>query len=229
MNWIERYNNKEEVNVWNELRALDYNQLSETETEEVMAVVKETIARISHNISVIYEVFGLDYKHTQTADALLFALHNKTRPYGFLSVFLDCFLKNIDQVDFIQLKDKHFPHESELDPLYIASVQDMIALLSDGSWEEEMEDLMEEGKKPYLYISPDIYHKDHCSGGMPYGIVLEHKPVLDSFLCNTKYGALYFLDYLRLTFDHCGFTNLKEEHDIPVSYKTAIKSKLRAF
>lgn len=229
MNWIERYNNKEEVYVWNELRALDYSQLSEVEKEVVMAVVKETMARILHNIKVIYEVFGVDYRYTQTADALLLELYNRTRPYGFLSVFLGCFLKSIDQVDFIQIREKYFPYESELDPLYIASVQDMIALLSDGSWEEEMEDLLEEGEKPYLYISPDIYHKDHCSGGMPYGIVLENRNTIDSFICNTKYGALYFLDYLRLTFDHYGFTNLKEEHGIPARYRTAIKSKLLTF
>ncbi|SHL56163.1 hypothetical protein [Myroides odoratimimus] len=186
MNWIARYKNNEEVKVWNELRCLDYNQLSKSEKEDVLEVVKETISRVSHNIKVVYNAFEIDYINYETPDDLLLELKNRISSYGLMSIFLVIFYKNIDKVDFVKIKEKCFPYENELDPLYIESVKGMIELLSDGSWEEEMEDLIDEGNDPYIYISPDIYHKDNISGGIPYGIVLENRNTIDTLICNTK-------------------------------------------
>ncbi|MDM1510162.1 hypothetical protein HX082_12230 [Myroides odoratimimus] len=229
MSWIARYKNNEEVKVWNELRSLDCEQLNKFEKKDVEEVVKETISRISYNIKVIYNAFEIDYINNETPDDLLLELKNRISSYGMMSNFLETFYKSIDKVDFVKIREKYFPHENNLDPLYIESVKGMIELLSDGSWEEEMEDLIDEGEDPCIYISPDIYHKDNISGDVPYGIVIENRNTIDTLICNTMYGDIYFLDYLRLTFDNYGFTNLKKESIIPEKYRVMIKNRLVKF
>lgn len=206
-----RYKNNEEVKVWNELRSLNYDQLNKFEKEDVVEVIKETISRISYNIKVIYNAFEIDYINNETPDVLLLELKNRISSYGMMSIFLEIFYKNINKVDFVKIREKYFSHENNLDPLYIESVKGIIELLSDGSWEEDTEDSIDEGEDPCMYISPDIYHKDNISGDVPYGIVIENRNTIDTLICNTMYGDIYFLDYLRLSFDNYGFTNLKKK------------------
>jgi hypothetical protein len=64
---------------------------------------------------------------------------------------------------------------------------------------------MEDEPLEFLDLSADYLHKDNISGGPPYAIEITKRPAIDGIFLHEEYDTT-FIDYLRITFENCGFS-----------------------
>lgn len=232
MTLVERYKQGEFSEVWKEIYADLQNNKSVL--TGVLEVLDETIYRVKCNVEVVLKHLSnnSDYQVKQTilipeSDQNIQNLKSHINQYGTIPFSLEQFYRIVGPVNFLQTgNDLRFEYA---DPLYIESINGIIEMLSDGSWEENMSEFLDEGNTPYLEISPDVYHKDNVSGGLPYGIELTVEQHVDSKMLNTKYGDLYFIEYLRICFENGGFPNIKENNEDCEKFIDAIKKEIIPF
>jgi len=234
MSLLERYKQGDVVGVWKEIHSFKDLTKDDMKWNDVVTILKETIKRVKYNLELVLIHFKNNpiYQIEQTAlfpveEDSIQKLKMIVQPFGTIPLSLELFYKVIGPINLIQKGTKlQFEYA---DPLYIESVNGIIEMLSDGSWEETMSEICDEGKTAYLEISPDYYHKDNVSGGLPYGIELLSQQCIDSRVINTKYGNLYFIEYLRLCFENGGFPNIKEYNSNYEEFINTIKNEFKAF
>lgn len=213
--YLFKYRNGQKAEVWNNLK--EANNLSESfiPRQELDNVLKEMMKQVRINISILYHQlqnhgyeFSIENPQPPAEDIgeKIETLKNILKPYGHIPLTFEYFLQFVGSVNLIPLPG-HKQSYAYTDPLYIAGIDEILELAAEREWEEEDED-----EPIYLEISPDYYHKDNVSGGVPYGIEITPTPQIDSCLLNTPYGDIYFTDYLRLCFQWGGFPNIKEKN-----------------
>jgi hypothetical protein len=97
------------------------------------------------------------------------------------------------------------------DPIQIEALDDLFGYPLHDEWVDEMKDILAEGEDTdcaYIEFSADYYHKDNVSGGMCYAIEITKKRSIDSTVLFEEHETS-FIDYLRLTFESCGFIRIK--------------------
>jgi hypothetical protein len=91
---------------------------------------------------------------------------------------------------------------------------------------EVYEEWQDYGDEPFFAVlAPDIFHKANVSGGDGLGMVLPNAAA-DAPLLNTEWGALTFVEYLRLSFEWAGFPGLQEYDRRDEALLSALKERL---
>ncbi|NDV65020.1 SMI1/KNR4 family protein [Bacteroides sp. 224] len=214
--YLFEYRDGRQAEIWEELMANNNLSKAILPLKDIHAVLKETIRMAKININIIFgqlQACGYQFNSETSVkepdaeiESKIETLKNLIKPYGYLPLSLEFFLRYAGSVNFIPSWKSKLPYQYA-DSLYIADIDEIIVLAEAREWDEEEDD-----SPLYLEISPDYYHKDNVSGGMPYGIEITREPQIDSRLLNTPYGDLYFIDYLRLCFDWGGFPHIKNEN-----------------
>lgn len=216
LNLYKRYIEGQESQVWSEIHELNTEQKLGSNWNDATLVLEETIKRIQFNIDVLsFNLLNSElkehysshqFKTTKLDIVLLDKLKNKIKNYGYMPLSLVYLYKKINQINFLMapLNGQTRPFLYS-DPLFIDSLENILTNIEDGSWAENMEENENDGLDTYIEISPDYYHKDNISGGEPYGVQLTKSQQIDSKIINTPYGMMYFVDYLRMSFDYAGF------------------------
>lgn len=165
-------------------------------------------------------------------EELLKKLQIKVSKFGYLPLSLQYFYQIVGSVNFcwdINTTEDCFWEMA--DPLQIFSLDDVLAMVEDEDWEEQMEEYRqdEDIKTSFLEISPDIFHKDNVSGGMSYAVKLSENPSVDAELLFYK-TKISFMDYLKISIENGGFIGMmnKENEDFQ-KYLSEVKVKLVAF
>lgn len=217
LNLYKRYIEGQEIQVWNEIHESNTQEKLGLNWTDATLVLEETIKRIKHNINILssnllnseFKIFysSNQFKSTAEYDSILLArLKNNIKDFGYMPLSLEYLYKNINQINFLLTPSNNQPRPFLYsDPLFIDSLENVLANMEDGSWAENMEENEDEGLDLYIEVSPDYYHKDNISGGEPYGIQLTKDLQIDTEIVNTPYGAIHFIDYLRMSFNYAGF------------------------
>ena len=203
--------------VWAAIADLNISELNEMEQTEVGTVISDAISVAKRNIRMIIQEIQKQPTYSLKVDEgiskfdAIDDLIELVKPFGFLPLTFLEFYKTMPGVNLIM--DDRFQMEYPYsDPLYIDTVENILDVCSDGSWEELMEENEDEGLPVYLYISPDNYHKDNVSGGEAYGIEISKVQKVDGRVFNTPYGELSLIQYLNTCFRSAGFLGIKKNN-----------------
>lgn len=214
----DRYIKGDCVNVWNEINNLYFDELTATLKEDVLKVINMTVERVKYNVeSIACQLLSIGYI-TNIKDVISYPTLNQQNElkdiqtiiekYGYLPLLLISLYKVIDKIDFVKVIADNSLFDLS-DPLYIESIHNELSIL-DESWEEISDEKLENNLPIGYPISPDLYHKNNISGGLPYEIEISKHHKIDSLIFNTPYCKnIYFVDYLRLCFSSGGFPSLK--------------------
>lgn len=225
MSFYGRYLNGETRAVYDDIRKLGEESLLPQNLPEIEKVLAETFRRTAFNLEVIYtELQRIDYRFKTdfqsnsdrpllkplfAAAELLEKLDRAAKPFGFVPLSLKRFYQIVGACNFAwdyENNENFFWDYS--DPIQIMSLDDLVALVTDEYWEEEMADYVEdEIGPPHLELAADYYHKDDVSGGDPYCLEITKKPSVDSLFLYELHNTT-FIDYLRICFENCGFSNI---------------------
>lgn len=234
MKLYQRYLNGENKAVYNEILELGQTAFLPENRLEIEAILNETLTRVAHNLEVIYqELKSLGYlfrtkpiyrekpleKPLPNVDVLLKQLDKIAEPYGYVPLSIKKFYQIVGACDFVwdyRINEKRFWDCA--DPIEIIGLDAIIPYITDGEWEEMMEEVLEENEKPYLELAADYLHKDNISGGMPYSIAITKNPSIDGLFLFEPHNTT-FIDYLRICFENCGFS-LISEAEIDSDYKS---------
>lgn len=232
--YLERYQSGEHETVWAELFALGVQVRQEPLLTDASAVARETMRRVRTNIELLiprletlgYQ-FGIweDGKPVELYSGPL-RLPSAATPEGIaqveqelgpLPLSLWAFAEVIGTVDFCGHHPEWASKYGPLDPLVVEvpfDKPDYVKYVLD-TVREDAEHAQEEGEEGELFIviSPDIYHKDNISGGMPYEIAL-NVPAADgpverldprAVSYNERIVPFLFISYLRICLRWGGF------------------------
>jgi hypothetical protein len=201
MNLYEKYLNHQEEEVWAELNSI--NDISKiVDLSDIDMILNECMNRILKNIQYLKKILPqikIDLPADNEKEKVK-NLEKRIQSFGHIPLVFSYFLSKIGFVTFCN--DDRL---SEDDPFYVESINGILEMLEDGSWEENMLENEEEGLPYYIEFSPDYLHKANISGGLPYGIELTHNLQIDSRVLNTEYGEMKFIDYLNQVFLKGGF------------------------
>ncbi len=223
MSFIERYNNGETVEVYQDIYNLGENAFNAAYLNDVTEVLNETFRRVKFNLGIIHKaLLDMDYKlrtefsyHSQAplteplknCEKMLKKLDKTVKPFGYVPLSLKTFYRIVGSCNFTwDYENYEELHWEYADPLEIIALDDIF----DEEWQEMMEEMREEeGEESpvYLDFSGDYYHKDNVSGGAPYAIEITEKPSIDSRVLFDDVETT-FINYLRLSFDNCGFMKI---------------------
>jgi hypothetical protein len=228
-NLYNRYIAGEEVCVWKDIYSIKNSTMDEN-WQDSIKVLQETFERVKFNLDLIcnrlinsnlYTLKDDDYaiKYNYESNHYLDILKGKIQNFGYMPLSLELFYKNIEKINFLHSYNVLLPFKYA-DPLFIDSIKNILDNMSDGSWEELMYENMYYNKPLYIEFSPDYYHKDNISGGLPYGIEITSTQQIDSCVLNTPYGCIYFVEYLRLCFKYGAFPNISNKNR---NYKEFVK------
>lgn len=192
MNLLERYNTGNEIEVWNEIYSMNEITSQNEKRNDILLVLNETMQRVRFNFELIYsELKNSQYPFQNeskclypTADNEIEKLGNKVKEFGFLPLSIFYFYKSIYKINLLFQNNKTFKYRYS-DPVYIESVENILKNMDDGAWEELMFENSDDENPVYMEISPDFYHKDNVSGGLPYGIEITKKQQIDAKILNT--------------------------------------------
>ena len=198
MNYLERYQNGEHEQVWQELQALGAAVRNEPYHSQAQAVATETMRRVRRNCERIISrlrtlgyVFGTfpdgtrrPYNmapFTPPSEEMRSDCEELEAEAGPLPLSLTAFWREVGAVDLVGM---HPAWPDGLDPLV---VDPPVGPLSD---------LYDEGDGIFAALAPDDLHKDNTSGGDPYGLQLPN-PAADFMFMYERHDLL-FVPYLRL-------------------------------
>jgi hypothetical protein len=198
MNYLERYQNGEYEQVWEELQNLGAAVRDEPNYTQARLVAGETMRRVRRNCERIIarlRTFGYDF--TRFPDGTRYSSPIKVHmppsvrmkadreeleaEAGPIPLSLVAFW---DEVGAIDLVGMHRSWPTGLDPLAVDPPEGALSYLED------------EGDEIFVGLAADDFHKDNTSGGDPYGLLLPN-PAADFLLMYTPYDLL-FVPYLRL-------------------------------
>ena len=163
---------------------------------------------------------------------LLTKLQTNISKFGCLPLSLRYFYQIVGSVNFcwdINTSEDCFWEMA--DPLQVFSLDDVLAMVEDEDWPEQMQEYEEDEaiKTAFLEISPDVFHKDNVSGGMSYALKLSKDSSIDAELLFYK-SKISFMNYLKSAIEHGGFIGMvdKENQDFQ-SYLMDVKKALIEF
>jgi hypothetical protein len=228
MSFIERYKNGETREVYQDIYELGEKAFDKDILPDVEAVLTETFGRVRYNLEVIYEVlkemdyqFKTEFEYTsdypiaepvKNCDKLLTKLDKTVKPFGYVPLSFKLFYKIVGSCNFAWDYETNENIIWEYaDPIQIEALDDLFEYPLYEGWVEEMKDILveeEETDSAYIEFSADYYHKDNVSGGMGYAIEITKKPSIDSKVLFEEHDTT-FIEYLRLTFENCGFIRIK--------------------
>lgn len=229
MNYLERYQNGEYEQVWNELQSLGASVREEPYRTQAQEVATETMRRVRRNCERIVsrlQTFGYNFGKYPDGSRRFYRPKPLTPPSsqmqasareleseaGPLPLSLTTFWQEVGAVDLVGMHPK-WP--DGLDALVVDPP------------EGPLSDLDNEGEGIYVGLAPDDLHKDNISGGDPYGLELPN-PSAD-FLFMYERHDLLFVPYLRLAIlEWGGFPGL-EGRAIPFEPLTQLTADLELF
>jgi hypothetical protein len=197
MNYLERYQNGEYEQVWNDLQNLGADVRNEQHIAQARAVASETMRRVRRNCEKILSrlqklgyIFGTFPDRTRRsprmppftpASARMRATAEELESEaGLLPLSLMAFWQEVGAIDLVGM---HPSWPDQLDPLVVDPPEGPLA------------DLYDEDDETFVSLAPDEFHKDNVSGGDPYGLILPN-PAAD-FLFMYERHDLLFVPYLR--------------------------------
>ena len=199
MNYLERYQNGEVEQVWNDLQNLGasirddpyYTPAQEVATE-TMRRVRRNCERIISRLQTLGYVFGtypdgtrrsyIGEPITRPSDQIRADSEELESEAGPLPLSLIAFWQEVGAVDLVGM---HPSWPDGLDPLVVDPPEGALSYLDD------------EGEGIFVGLAPDDLHKDNTSGGDPYGLELPN-PSADFIFMYERHN-LFFVPYLRLT------------------------------
>lgn len=224
MTFLERYQNGERMEVYQEIERLGSKAFEKNIFKEVEAILIETFQRVRLNLEVIYETlkeqqysFRTRYqsnserplsKPLKNCKKRLAELDQEVAPFGHVPFSLKLFFKIVGSCDLSWDYDTNPEILWEYaDPLQIFALDDILEFIRVEDWKERMQEEITEGDCPSLEISADYYHKDNVSGGPAYAIELTKHPSIDSRVLYEEHETT-FINYLRLSFEKGGFLRM---------------------
>lgn len=219
--FLERYKDGETRTVYNDIMTLQDKAFRQEYYSDILNVLNESCNRIAYNLNIIYnELLALDYnfsKETQynfqkplvkplpNTDKLLTQLDKLVKPYGHVPESIKMFYRVVGSCNFSWDYDSNasIPWEGA-DPIQIAPLDDLLS---------ELGEILEEDEPlEYLELSADYLHKDNISGGPAYAIEITSRPSIDGAFVHEEHNTT-FIDYLRITFENCGFSRAQYIND----------------
>jgi len=233
--FLNRYQAGERVAVWNEIRALGAEVRVPIYSEDVKAVLDETMDRVRYNVDLLvarlreagYKFVwpGSDNYETDRSRCL----PNKDTPElialleqltGPLPLAMQSWMLRVGDVNLVGNHPKWPATDMFTDALVVEFEYKSWGLGDDAArtfyqmeveaWQSWVE---EEGIEVVglfnLPFAPDIYHKVNVSGGSPYALVLPEAGADAVIDINGKHS--YFVDYLRECFKWGGFPGFGHE------------------
>ena len=219
MTLLDRYLSGEHKLVYDEILALGDTAFNRKTYPDVEAVLVETFRRVSYNLDIIYKnLLAIHYnfkkdckydfekpllKPAAKVEKLLGRLDKTVKRKGHVPISLKCFYRAIGACNFgwDYDSDDNIPWEGA-DPIQICPLNDLLEeMLSDDEIEE-------------LGLSADYLIKDNISGGPQYSLEITKAQSVDGKFLNEEHDTT-FIDFLRITFDNCGFSRASEVAALP--------------
>jgi hypothetical protein len=237
MDFYERYINGETKAVYDDIYKLEEKAFLPENLFTIEKVLEETFRRTAVNLEIIYsELQRIDYqlktefqnnsdkplvKPLPNTVDLLKKLDETVKPFGFVPLSLKKFYQIVGACNFAwdyEVNENFFWDYA--DPIQIMSLDDLVSFITDEYWFEEIEEYLEDDLGPaHLELAADYFHKDNVSGGAPYSLEITKKPSIDGLFLNELHNTT-FVDYLRICFENCGFSNIS---------KTDLKNDYQSF
>ena len=249
----DRYQSGAHREVWQGLVALGVAVRESPRVADALAVAYETMRRVQANARILVErltamhyTFGMAKGPLDVARDLIAAqgkakqetrgrasaqaktsanIHDQIvtfeRKHGVLPLSLRTFYEVVGEVDLIGTHPRVAPAGGLVapDPLVVYA-------LDEGLLEYEEEEHEEEGSPSTITIAPDHLHKANISGGDPYEMAIPDLRA-DGELLNERH-QLFFVDYLRLSFEFGGFPGYDGAAHVPHEI-AALKAGLLKF
>ncbi len=241
MSLYNRYLAGETVQVYKDIENLGLDAFSSGYKEDVENVLTETFQRVAYNLEVIYtELKAINYhfklspeevyQPNQETAKLLIELDNSAGEFGYVPLSLQFFYKIVGGVNLCWDFDTYPEIPWKLsDPLEIDSLDVLVNTISKDWWKDYIRENLEDPEVgiPFIELAADQFHKDNIDGGPPYAIQLTEGPSVDSpFLYEQHHTS--FINYLRISFNHCGFPGMKTPEDDFIAFTDRVRTKLKA-
>lgn len=227
MNFYERYLSGEKKVVFDEIYKLREDAFLSQNLPAIEKVLEETFKRTAHNLEIIHiELQRIRYrlkkefrfnsdkpllKPFPNTDELLEKLDETVKPFGFVPLSLKMFYRIVGSCNFVwdyEVEEDFFWDCA--DPIQIMSLDDLVSYTTNEYWVEETQNYIDNGWKPAsLELAADYFHKDNISGGPPYSVKITNEPSIDALFLNEQHNTT-FIDYLRICFENCGFSNISQ-------------------
>ena len=210
MTLLDRYLKGETTEVYNEICTLGQEALSPINFIQTDLILKETFKRVKFNLDIIYrELNNISYQFVSNihhdwqkpllppdpnVDLLLSEVKSKIKNGGQIPLSLEYFYKIVGSCNFCWDWESNsaIPWEGA-DPIDIPPIT---TLLSDLIYDDyDRDDIL---------LSGDYLQKDNVSGSC-YNIQLTPLLSVDSLFLHENWD-IPFIEYLRITFDNCGFS-----------------------
>ncbi|MCE2994403.1 MAG: hypothetical protein ACK5RG_17850 [Cyclobacteriaceae bacterium] len=218
---LDQYLAGETEQVYSEIEKLGSKAFSNEYHEDVVAVVKETMRRVSYNLQIIHNTLQeCNYQfYTSTESSWDIPLsppianvknrlkeyEEKIRPFGSLPLSLKLFYEIVGGCNFGWDYTKVDNTEWEgLDPIQLAPLDVLLQEQNSRYWIDEMKEKIDDGDVPSIELAADYLHKDDISGGPAYSIEITKSPTVDSRFLNEEHETT-FIGYLRIIMQNGGF------------------------
>jgi len=224
MTLYERYINGEYKEVYQEIYALGEDAFLPDKLPDIEKVLTETFQRVAHNLAIVYtELKNINYlfptkfdynslrpltKPLPNTEELLAKLSETVQPYGYVPLSLKMFYSIVGACNFgwdYNTNEEYIWQYA--DPIQINSLDDLVSEVTDEGL-NEWQDYYEEDGFISLQLSADYFLKDNTSGGPAYALQITDKQSVDAPFLNEEHNTT-FINYLRICFDNCGFSRIK--------------------
>lgn len=222
MTYLQRYLDGEHEAVWRELVELGSAFREPEVIADAEAVAHETMLRVGENVQTLISRLkqqGYKFGSFQSGDwkrhrpyvhpskNVRVKLSKIHRQFGSIPLSLTAFYEVVGAVNLVGHASWLSEIQTRPDALAVDSID--TALYSLQEWREMYEGEDEPDEPCALWIAPDEYHKDDTSGGPPYSIAIPDASADAKVLY--EWHDLYFVEYLRESFDCGGFPGLRRE------------------
>lgn len=225
MTLYERYINGETEQVYKHISEIGQDAFLQTNLPDIEKVLTETFERVSTNLDIIYaELKKINYlfktkfdynfqrpliRPLSNTEQLLIQLDETVKPFGFIPLSLKMFYRIVGGCNFGWDYDTDENYIWQFaDPIQITSLDDIVAEMNSDNHLSFLKKSYEENGFVSLDLSADYFHKNNTSGGPAYSLKLTESPSIDSEFLNEEH-ATTFINYLRISFDNCGFARIK--------------------
>jgi len=212
---------------------------------DIEKVLAETFQRVAYNLNIIfYELENIGYlfktdfdynsqrplvKPLPDTEELLVKLESAIRPFGYVPLSLKMFYRIVGACNFGWDYDTNEEYIWQFaDPIQIFSLDDVVSEVTSGDFLSQLREYYEEDGYITLQLSADYFQKDNTSGGPAYSLKVTAQKSIDAAFLNEEHGST-FINYLRICFDNCGFSRIKN-HENNNSYQlffNKVKPKLK--
>ena|ERR1022692_775554 len=225
MTLYDRYINGQTEQVYQDIYALGQDAFLLANLSEIEKVLTETFRRVAYNLDIIYaELKNINYlfkskfeynfqrpliRPLPDTEKLLKKLDIAVKPFGFMPLSLKMFYRIVGACNFGWDYDTNEEYIWQFaDPIQITSLDVVVTEVTEKGYLTDLTEYYEEDGFVSLQLSADYLHKDNTSGGPAYSIKLTKTQSVDSEFLNEEHVTT-FINYLRICFDNCGFSRIK--------------------